>query len=112
MEPFERALRSRGFKSWLGDGDSDCSWLAGRLGDVYLHETVIAHIWRSLAHQFPCRGAGETRSQFAHRMAKVEAYLNSDAFPARDGGGLAALAQDLHGRCAKVVELDGGRLRT
>ena len=108
----EGALRSRGFKSWLGDGDSDCSWLAGRLGDVYLHETVIAHIRRSLAHQFPCRGIGDMRSCFARRMAKVEAHLNSDAFPARDGGGLAALAQDFHVRCAKVAELDGGRLRT
>ena len=112
MEPFEGALRSRGFKSWLGDGDSDCSWLAGRLGDVYLHETVIAHIRHSLAHRLPCRGTGETRCQFARRMAKVESYLNSDDFPARDCGGLMALAQDLHKRCAKVAELDGGRLRT
>ena len=75
-------------------------------------ETVIAHIRHSLAHRFPFRGTGEMRSHFARRMAQVESYLNSDAFPARDGGGLAALAQDLHGRCAKVAELEGGRLRT
>ena len=42
----------------------------------------------------------------------TNAYLNSGDFPARDGGGLAALAQALHQRCAQVVELQGGRLRT
>ena len=45
-------------------------------------------------------------------MAKVEAFLNSGDFPSRAGGGLEALAQALHRRCARVVELQGGRLRT
>jgi hypothetical protein len=45
-------------------------------------------------------------------MAKVESFLNSDDFAARDGGGLTALAQSLHRRCLQVVELQGGRLRT
>ena len=93
-------------------GDADCSWLAGRLGDVYLHETVIGHVRHGLDHRFPRRTGGETRAQFANRMAKVEAFLNSDDFPSRASGGLVALAQALHRRCARVVELQGGRLRT
>ena len=98
--------------SSLGDGDADCSWLAGRLGDVYLHETAISHIRYGLDHRFPCRTSGEFRNQFEHRMERVAAFLNSDTFEARPGGGLAALAKSLHRRCARVVELEGGRLRT
>ena len=111
-ELFEAALRSSRFQSWLGDGDADCSWLAGRLGDVYLHETLISHIRYCLDHRYPRRTSGETRKQFARRMVKVVSFLNSDDFAARDGGGLAALALSLHRRCAQVVELEGGRLRT
>ena len=79
---------------------------------MYLHETVIGHIRHGLDHRFPRSTAGETRSQFANRMAKLEAFLNSDDFPSRAGGGLEALAHALHRRCARVVELQGGRLRT
>jgi hypothetical protein len=111
-KPFDDALRSGGMKSWLGDADADCSWLAGRLGDVYLHETVISHIRHGLDHRFPRRTHGESRAQFARRMALVEAHLNSAEFKAADGGGLSSLAQALHARCSKVVELEGGRLRT
>ena len=111
-KPFADALRSGGLKSWLGDADADCSWLAGRLGDVYLHETVISHVRYSLDRRFPRRTHGETRAQFARRMAQVEAYLNSADFQAPGGGGLASLAQALRARCSKVVELEGGRLRT
>ena len=98
--------------SCLGDGDADCSWLAGRLGDVYLHETAISHIRYGLDHRFPCRTSGETRNQFAHRMERVAAFLNSDTFEARPSGGFVALTNSLHQRCARVVELEGGRLRT
>ena len=79
---------------------------------MYLHETVIGHIRHGLDHRFPRSTAGETRTQFANRMAKLEAFLNSDDFPSRAGGGLEAVAQALHRRCARVVELHGGRLRT
>ena len=45
-------LRSCG--AGLGPTEDDgCSWLAGRLGDVYPHETVINHIRRGLRHNFP-----------------------------------------------------------
>ena len=91
--------------------DAD-SWLAGRLGDVYPHETVISHIRRSLESRFPRSNPGETRARFANRMAKVQAYMNSDEFKACDGGGLASLAQSLKQRCRLVSELQGERLRT
>ena len=110
--PFADALRSGGMKSWLGDADADCSWLAGRLGDVYPHETVISHIRHGLDHRFPRTMHGETRAQFARRMALVETHLNSPEFKAASGGGLASLAQGLHSRCSRMVELQGGRLRT
>ena len=45
-------------------------------------------------------------------MAKVQAYMNFEEFKARDGGGLAALAQSLHARCRRVSELQGERLLT
>ena len=77
---FANALRKAKLKSWLGDADADCSWLAGRLGDVYLHETVISHVRRGLEHRFPRSTPGETRARFARRMAKVQAYMNSPEF--------------------------------
>ena len=109
---FADALRAAKLKSWLGDADEDCSWLAGRLGDVYPHETVISHIRRGLDHRFPRSSPGETRARFANRMAKVQAYVNSDEFKARDGRGLAALAESLRDRCRRVCELQGERLST
>ena len=111
-QPFVDALRNAGLRSWLGDADVDLNWFAGRLGDVYLHETVISHIRHGLAHRFPCGAPGETRAQFARRMAKVEAHLNSVDFKVRGGGGMASLARSLRARCVKLAELEGGRLRT
>ena len=110
--PFANALRAAKLKSWLGDEDADCSWLAGRLGDVYPHETLISHIRYGLSHRFPRLIPGETRNRFAARMEKVVAYLNSSEFAARDGGGLEALAQSLRSRCERMVALGGERLRT
>ena len=74
---FAGALRSARMSSWLGDEDDDCSWLAGRLGDVYPHETVISHIRRALDYRFPRSVPGETRARFATRMAKVQDFMNS-----------------------------------
>ena len=111
-EPFAAALRAAKLKSWLGDEDADCSWLAGRLGDVYVHETVISHLRHGLSHRFPRATPGETRNRFANRMAKVEEYLNSKEFATRDGGGLHAVAQAMRGRFERVQELMGERLRT
>ena len=60
---FADALRKAKLKSWLGEADADCSWLAGRLGDVYPHETVISHIRHGLEHRFPRKDPGETRAR-------------------------------------------------
>lgn len=109
---FATALHSAKLKSWLGDADADCSWLAGRMGDMYIHETLISHVRSGLSHRFPCATFGETRRRFAGRMAKVEEYLNSKDFATRDGGGLHALAQGLRDRMKRVSELEGERLRT
>ena len=109
---FAHALHTAKLKSWLGDGEADCSWLAGRLGDVCPHETVISHMGSGLDHRYPRTMPGETHARFAARMAKVQAYMNSNEFRARDGGGLASLAQALRERCVRVSELKGERLRT
>ena len=98
-------------KSWLGDDASDCSWLAGRLGDVYPHKTVISHIRRGLEHRFPRSTPGETHARFATRMSKEQEYMSSSDFRAKDGGGLAALAESLRERCRRVSLLKGERLR-
>ena len=110
--PFADALRAAKLKSWLGDEDANCSWLAGRLGDMYPHETVISHIRNGLSHRYPRATPGETRNRFATRMDKVVAYMNSSDFAKRDGGGLLALAQALRSRCQRMKDLNGERLRT
>ena len=64
---FADALRGAKLKSCLGDADADCSWLAGRLGDVYPHETVMKYIRRALDHRCPRAAPGETWARFAPR---------------------------------------------
>ena len=110
-EPFATGLRAAKLKSWMGDEDADCSWLAGRLGDVYPHETLISHARRSLSRKYPRATPGETRNRFANRMEKVATYLNSKEFATRDGGGLIAMAQAMRGRFQRVQDLGGERLR-
>ena len=95
-----------------GNNDAECSWLAGRLGDVYPHETVINHIRRGLSHRFPRSTPGETRNPLKNHMKRMEDYMNSLEFSARDGGGLAALSASAYERCARVSALKGERLRT
>ena len=95
-----------------GNNDAECSWLAGRFGDVYPHETVINHTHRGLSHRFPRSTPGETRIRFKNRMKRAEDYMNSSESRARDGGGLAALSASLHERCARVSALKGERVRT
>ena len=43
---------------------------------------------------------------------RVEDYMNSNEFAARDGGGLGSLAACLHERCSRVSALKGERLRS
>ena len=84
--------------------------MAARFSDAYIHETLIAHIRRALDHKFPRAEPGESYTQFRTRMDKVEAYLNSDDFAARENGGLHALAKDLRSRCRAVIARQGARL--
>jgi len=82
------------------------------MGDVFPNETLISHIRRGLEQRYPCGRPGETPAQFARRMAKVQAFLNSDEFAAPSGGGLASLARSFRTRCNQLLEQGGGRLRT
>ena len=107
---FAEALRAAGMRSWATDADGSTRWMAGRFSDAYIHETAISHVRRCLDHKFPRASPGETFAQFRTRMAKVEAYLNSADFAAREGGGLMALSKDLRERCRAVVERNGERL--
>lgn len=107
---FADALHAAGLRSWALGQDGSTKWMASRFSDVYLHETVIAHIRRCLDHRFPRATPGETFAQFRRRMDLVEDYLNSADFAAREGGGLLALAKDFLDRCAAVVQRSGERL--
>ena len=109
---FAKGLRDAGFTSWVGpDLASDTSWLVKKWGDVYLHETVNAHIHRLLDTDFACRRLHETRAQFVVRVKKVEKYMNSMKFKSKGNGrGLMGLAQDLRARCEEVVYREGERI--
>ena len=58
-----------------------------------------------------CTRLGETPLQFAQRMKKVEAFMNSPAFAKADGGrGLMGLARELPARCDEVIKRKGARI--
>ena len=59
----------------------------------------------------PYRQSGSA-SALTFRMQRVEDYMNSNEFAARDGGGLGSLAACLHERCSRVSALQGERLRS
>jgi hypothetical protein len=108
---FGGALAEAGFRSWTGPAGSDTKWLAGRLGDLYLHETVISHIRRLLMQEFVCVRVDETYPQFKRRMRKIQVFMNSDAFRREpDGTGLLGLAKDLRKRCQVLKGRHGQRL--
>ena len=109
---FGGALAEAGFRSWAGPEGESTAWLAGRLGDVYPHETAISHIRRLLMEKFVCTRLNETVSQFKGRMRKVQDFMNSEEFSAgtQSKGGLASLARSLIPRCQEVLDRGGGRL--
>ena len=49
---FALALRQSGFRSWVGSEMDSAKWLVRKFGDVYPHETAIAHIRRLLEDEF------------------------------------------------------------
>lgn len=104
---FAAALHEAGFRSWVGDSTE---WLVKKFGDMYLHETVIAHIRRLLDNDFAANKLFETPNQFRVRMKKVEDHLNSDAFASPGGMGLEGLARELRARCEDMILRKGERL--
>ena len=108
---FSGALAEAGFRSWIGPHGSATTWLASKLGDFYLHETVISHIRRLLMEKFVCLRDGETFQQFRRRMARVQDYMNSDEFRRQpDGAGLPGPARDFLWRCEELQRRQGKRL--
>ena len=99
------------FQSWVGDSDADTSWLCGKLGDLYLHETVVSHIRRLLATKFRRTALSESPAQFCNRMAKVEEYMNEEmCSKTGEGDSLVRLGKRLHTRCDQLIKLKGERI--
>ena len=63
---FAAALQEAGFMSWVGDSDAQTGWMVRKWGDVYPHETLIAHIRRLLDQEFVASKLSETPAQFKH----------------------------------------------
>ena len=94
----------------MGGPSANTGWLVAKWGDVYVHETLIAHIRRLLDTEYTCATPGETVAHFKARMQKVEAHLNSPEFTLPGGRGLEGLARDMLARCAEVVTRKGQRI--
>ncbi len=107
---FADALAQAGFGSWTGSASASTKWLVAKWGDVYLHETVIAHIRRLLATDFDFSGLEESVAHFKQRMKQVEDAVNAPGFAWKGGRGLEGLARDLRTRCEQVVQRRGERL--
>ena len=91
---------------WVGDPEADTSWLSGKLGDLYLHETCVSHIRRLLATKFRRTELSESPGQFSRRMAKVEQYMNEEM---GEGLSLQKLGKELHERAEKLKKAQGER---
>jgi len=108
---FSEALQAAGFRSWIGDETASAAWLPPKLGDLYLHETVIAHIRKLLATKFTTTRLHENRDQFKKRLEQVVEWMNGPEFAKENGGGgLEGLAKGLRARCEELVKRKGERL--
>ena len=107
---FAEALRQGGFRSWVGTEVDSAKWLVRKFGNVFPHETAIAHIWRLLDNDFSHTQLHESPAHFRLRMQKMEDFMNSAAFSAEGGRGLLGLAKSLRERCEEVVRRGGERL--
>ena len=107
---FAAGLREGGFHSWIGDENASASWLAKKLGDVYIHETAISPVRRLLDGELVHNQIHEAPAHFRKRMQQVEDYMNSPDFKAPDGAGLLGLAKQLLPRCRALVDARGERL--
>ena len=107
---FAASLREGGFHSWIGSESQSAVWLVKKFGDVYPHETAIAHIRRLLDSDFASTKLHESPQQFIKRMQRVEDFMNSDSFAAAGGSGLLGLAKSLRSRCKALIQRKGQRL--
>ena len=64
---FATALDEAGFRSWVGSGADSAARMVKKFGDVYLHETAVAHVRRLLDTDFAHRQVHETPAHFAER---------------------------------------------
>ena len=108
-QTFASGLHASNFTSWV-EGPGDCKWLAGNLGDWYLHETMISHVRRLLQSQFARKTLHETPGQFAARMRKVGEHMNYVMGVKAPGKALMQLGKDMHQRSEDLVKLKGDRL--
>ena len=57
-----------------------------------------------------CARVNETECLFRARMKKVEDFMNSDEFAAKDGTGLLGLCKSFRSKCSEVLSRGGGRI--
>jgi len=107
---FAAGLEGGGFRSWIGDQSDSAAWLVKKLGDLFIHETAIAHVRRLLDGKFAHNSTHETVDHFRGRMQRIADHMNSPEFAARDGTGLMGLAKDLRPRCEALIQSGGERL--
>ena len=87
------------------------SWLSGKMGDVYPHETAIAHIRRLLSGKFATAKVGESLKQFRRRLDLVEQEMNSDHVGAdADKESLMRVSKCMRDRCQKIIDANGERI--
>ena len=107
---FSAGVQEGGFRSWIGDESDSAAWLAKKFGDLYLHETAIAHVRRLLDGKFAHNRVHETAAHFKCRMEQIADHMNSPDFAACGGTGLAGLAKQLRPRCEALIKAKGERL--
>jgi hypothetical protein len=107
---FSTALEEAGFHSWIGGESDSADWLPPKCGDLYLHETAIAHIRRLLGTKFATARLSEDRDQFRERLDKVTAHMNGPDFAKANGAGLVGLAKEIRQRCENLITIKGERL--
>ena len=107
---FAGALAESGMRSWVSGIGDDTSWLAAKLGDLFVYETAISHIRRLLAEKIVCTQLHETVPQFKLRMQAVQDYMTSESFSPAGGRGLKRLSSELHARRRAVIGRGGERI--
>ena len=85
--------------------------MSGKLGDLYPHETAIAHIRRLLSGKFATARVGESVKQFRRRLDLVEQEMNSDEFGAdADTESLLRVSKCMRDRCQQIIDANGERI--